>query len=83
MLALGLTGGYPHLARGRIAMAALALLYVLSPVDLVPELFVPLIGLADDALVAAWLVGVLLSETDAFLSWDRERSRTVRGEVIG
>ena len=55
MLWLGLTGRYPHLARGRIAVGMLALLYVLSPVDLVPEIVLPLIGLADDALVATWL----------------------------
>jgi uncharacterized membrane protein YkvA (DUF1232 family) len=82
MLTLGLTGRYPHLAKNRMGMAVLALLYILSPVDVVPELLVPLLGLADDALVAAWLAGVVLSETDAFLTWERDRSKTVTGEVL-
>jgi uncharacterized membrane protein YkvA (DUF1232 family) len=82
MLAKGFTGRYPHLARGRIALAALALVYLVSPVDLIPELFVPILGLADDAVVAAWLVGVLLAEAETFLTWLRDRSRTVVGHVL-
>ena len=83
MLWLGLTGRYPHLARGRIAVGMLALLYVLSPVDLVPEIVLPLIGLADDALVATWLAGTVLAETEAFLGWEREQPRVVLGETVG
>jgi uncharacterized membrane protein YkvA (DUF1232 family) len=82
MLALGFGGRYPHLGKGRIALAALALVYVISPVDAVPELVVPFLGLADDALVTAWLAGVVLAETDAFLGWEAERARTVVGEVV-
>jgi uncharacterized membrane protein YkvA (DUF1232 family) len=82
MLAAGFNGSYPHLAKGRVALAALALLYLVSPIDVVPELLVPLLGLADDALVAAWLVGVLLSESEAFLDWERRRSTVIIGEVV-
>jgi hypothetical protein len=32
--------------------------------------------------VAAWLVGVLLSETDTFLDWERARADVVVGEVV-
>jgi uncharacterized membrane protein YkvA (DUF1232 family) len=58
-------------------------LYIVSPVDLIPEIVVPVLGLGDDALVAAWLAGVVLSETDAFLGWEKERADVVIGEVIG
>lgn len=74
MVAWGLAGRYPHLDARRLGLAALALLYVVSPVDLMPELFVPLLGLGDDAFVAAWMVGALLSETDAFLAWESGRA---------
>ena len=86
MLSMGLSGRYPHLHTSRVALAGLALLYVVSPVDLVPELIVPLVGLGDDALVAAWLAGVVLSETDTFLAWEKAAAepgvRVVDGEVI-
>jgi len=82
MLRLGFTGRYPYLAKGRLGLCLLAMLYVLSPVDLVPELFVPILGLGDDAVVMAWLAGTVLSETDAFLRWERAEGEVVIGEVI-
>jgi uncharacterized membrane protein YkvA (DUF1232 family) len=86
MVSLGLAGRYPHLAKGRLALAVLALVYLVSPVDLIPELFVPVLGLGDDALVAAWLAGFVLSETETFLDWERRgtaaQDRVVIGEVI-
>ncbi len=84
MLAQGLTGRYPHLDRRRVLFAALGLVYVLSPVDLVPELLLPLIGLGDDALVLTWVLGSVLAETEAFLGWERASGRgpVVVGEVV-
>jgi uncharacterized membrane protein YkvA (DUF1232 family) len=86
MLSMGLSGRYPYLDRSRMAMAALALLYVISPVDLMPEVILPLIGLGDDAFVAAWLAGAVLSETDTFLAWEKATGDgdvdVVVGEVV-
>ena len=83
MLRLGLSGRYPGLAKSRILLAVFGLLYIVSPVDLVPEVFFSIFGLGDDALVAAWVVGAVLGETDAFLRWEAEGSRrVVVGEVI-
>jgi uncharacterized membrane protein YkvA (DUF1232 family) len=69
-----LSGAYPGTSRGRLWALAAGLLYVLSPVDLLPEAVLPLIGLADDAFVVAWLAGQLLGETDEFVRWERERA---------
>jgi len=59
-----------------------ALLYVVSPIDLVPELLLPILGLGDDALVISWIAASLINETESFLSWERDRDRTVRGDII-
>lgn len=83
MLSQGLRGSYPHLDRSRMLLVALGLLYVVSPVDLVPEMFIPLLGLGDDAVLVAWLAGTVLSETEAFLAWERDAAKVVEGEVIG
>lgn len=82
MIRLGLTGRYPFLDKRRTALVLLALVYVISPVDLVPEALVPLLGFGDDAMVATWLVGALMAEAGAFLNWERGTARTVAGEVI-
>lgn len=82
MVFQGMRGRYPHLDKGRVGLAVLGLLYVLSPVDFVPEIILPLLGLGDDAFVAAFVIGALLSEVDAFLEWEAQQTRTVVGEVV-
>ena len=82
MLGMALSGRYPGLAKGRIALALLGVLYILSPVDLMPEVLLGIFGLGDDAFVAAWVAGAVLSETDAFLRWEGEQRHVVVGEVI-
>ncbi|MEU6698789.1 YkvA family protein [Pseudonocardia sp. NPDC046786] len=62
-------GSYPHLGKGRLALFLLALAYLVSPVDLVPEAFLTVFGLGDDAIVAMWLGGALLVEADRYLGW--------------
>jgi uncharacterized membrane protein YkvA (DUF1232 family) len=90
------TGEYPGATRGRLLMIAAAVAYVLSPVDLVPEAFLAVFGLADDAMVVSWIAAALINETEGFLAWERSNptagaSRsasadaahdTVRGNVV-
>ena len=59
-----------------------AVLYVVSPLDLVPEAILPLVGLGDDAIVIAWIATALVNQTEGFLAWERQREQTVRGDVI-
>jgi uncharacterized membrane protein YkvA (DUF1232 family) len=92
------SGQYAGTTRGRLVAVAAALLYILSPVDLVPDVLLPF-GLVDDAVVLTWVVGRLLGETDAFLRWERAEAsggsgrqrrgrgrggspRVVRGQVV-
>ncbi len=77
MVSAALSGRYAELGRGRLAMLVLALAYLVSPVDLVPEVFLGLLGLGDDAVVALWLGGALLVETDRYLDWERQQPRVV------
>ncbi len=65
----------------RIAMMAAATAYVLSPVDLMPELFLTVFGLADDALMITWLAGSVLAETERFLEWEARGRGVIPGHV--
>lgn len=75
---------------GRFLAMALATAYVVSPIDLVPELLLGPLGLIDDGLVVAWIAGSFLSETERFLQWERlggakrkpAHSQTTRDDVI-
>jgi uncharacterized membrane protein YkvA (DUF1232 family) len=77
MLGAALSGAYSGLGRGRLALLVLAVAYLVSPVDLVPEMFLGLFGLGDDAVVALWLGGALLAETDRYLEWERRQPTVI------
>ena len=57
MIGLSLVGRYPQLSRRRLALIVAGVAYLISPIDLIPELLLPLVGWADDAVVLAWLAG--------------------------
>lgn len=61
----------------RLALMTAATAYVISPIDAIPEAFVLVFGLVDDAIMITWLAGTLLSETDRFLEWEKQRDRVV------
>ncbi len=71
-----LTGRYD--GAGRLFLIVAGVAYVLSPIDLLPEMFLLLPGLLDDAFVITWVAGALLDETDRFLRWEGVR----RGGVV-
>jgi uncharacterized membrane protein YkvA (DUF1232 family) len=83
-----LDGSYAGTTAKRLALVAAAVVYVLSPVDLLPELLLPVLGAADDAVVIGWAIKAFVEETDRFLSWElgpgvRARPSTVPGPVVG
>lgn len=61
----------------RVAMMAAMTAYVVSPIDILPEAALLVFGLADDAVMITWLAGTVLSETERFLEWEKERVRVV------
>ncbi len=77
-----LFGRYAGTTRSRLLLMAAAVVYIVSPVDFVPELFVPFLGLVDDAFVVAWLAGTVLLETERFLDWEGQQHQVVPGQVV-
>src|SRR5262245_2026867 len=69
----------------KLGLVAGAVVYVASPIDLVPEALLPVLGAADDAVVITWAIKVFFEETDRFIAWEigqglhRPRSSTRRG----
>jgi len=76
------SGSYRGWDRRRVLGLMVGVVYVVSPVDLVPEVLLGFFGLADDALVAAWLAGAVLAEVDGFLDWENAERKVVRGDVL-
>ena len=66
----------------RVAAMAAATAYIASPIDLFPEGLLLVLGLADDVVMATWLAGAVLSETERFLEWEQSRKAVVDGRVV-
>jgi uncharacterized membrane protein YkvA (DUF1232 family) len=66
------SGSYRGLSVRTLASLAAALLYLLSPVDLVPD-FIPGIGLIDDVVVLALLLQSLAQDLATFRAWEQNR----------
>lgn len=64
--------GYAGLPGNRKVLWALALVYLISPIDILPE-FLPIIGVTDDAGVAVWLLTSVSTATGLYLRHERER----------
>lgn len=55
-----------------IVSVVAALLYFVSPVDLIPDL-IPFLGFIDDAAIVAYVLKSLKTDIDAFRTWELER----------
>ena len=56
-----------------IILPLLGLLYVLSPIDLLPDFILPVIGIMDDLAVLSLAIPKLIKEVDKFLLWEANR----------
>jgi len=65
-------GSYPGLSMRTLATVATGILYVLSPMDLVPD-FIPGVGLIDDVAVLALLLHMLAQDLTVFRAWEQTR----------
>jgi uncharacterized membrane protein YkvA (DUF1232 family) len=65
-------GSYRGLSMRTIVSLAATLLYIVSPIDLMPD-FIPGIGLIDDAAVLALLLHSIAQDLAAFRGWEQNR----------
>ncbi len=68
------TGAYKDIPWRVIASVALTLLYVLNPMDIMPDV-IPFFGFIDDAGVLALLLKMIKSDFDQYLAWKENRSK--------
>ena len=71
-------GDYAGVTRGRLLTVLGAVAYVVSPIDVIPELALSVFGLADDAVVVSWIAATVVNETESFLAWERSNPSTRR-----
>ncbi len=64
-------GRYPALQRSQVLLWAASLVYLVSPIDVLPD-FLPVIGVTDDAGVLVWLLSSLSIASGTFLRWEKD-----------
>ena len=74
------SGDYRVLPQRTLLAAAFAILYVIDPLDLMPD-FIPGIGLMDDAAVVAFVVKALQSDIHEYRTWTEKLVRRLRQAV--
>ncbi len=74
------SGEYTGTSLSRLALVAAGIAYVVSPVDLMPEALLGVVGLADDAMVLGWVTTTLVEETEKFLAWEQSTGRGPHGD---
>ncbi|MBC8460274.1 MAG: DUF1232 domain-containing protein [Deltaproteobacteria bacterium] len=65
-----ISGEYREIPWWSIAAIVAALLYVLSPIDLIPD-FIPVIGYIDDALVVAACLAMVEQDLQNYRDWKK------------
>lgn len=66
------SGEYREISTGTIVSGLAVLLYVLSPIDLIPD-FIPVLGFLDDLSLISWFVGKFHGEIFRFRAWENVR----------
>ena len=76
MLSAVTRGEYRGTTFSHMALLAAAVVYIVSPLDFMPEALFSVFGLTDDAIVVTWLIAALVNDTEEFLTWERSGART-------
>ena len=69
-----ISGEYREIPTSTIISGLAVLLYVLSPIDLVPD-FIPVLGFLDDLSLVSWFVGKFQGELVRFHEWEESAHR--------
>ena len=72
-----ISGEYREISANTIVSGLAVLLYVLSPIDLIPD-FIPVLGFIDDLSLVSWFVGKFQGEIIRFREWEE----TGRGQAL-
>lgn len=73
MVGAWVKGDYRDVPWQSIVLALGTLVYFVSPVDSIPDA-IPVLGLADDAMLIRWTVRSIRSDIDDFAAWEKRKA---------
>jgi len=69
ILKASVRGAYTGLSVHKLVTIVSAILYLISPLDVIPD-FIPVVGYVDDAAVIAWVLKSIAEELKDFKMWE-------------
>ncbi|MDE3041330.1 MAG: DUF1232 domain-containing protein [Nitrospirota bacterium] len=69
LLKASMSGVYTGLSVRKLVAIVAAILYLISPLDVIPD-FIPVVGYVDDAAVIAWVMKSIAEELKDFKIWE-------------
>lgn len=66
------TGSYRNISKKAVAGIVIGFVYLVSPVDLIPDFF-SVFGLADDVAVIGFITYLLKEDLDSFRTWEEKQ----------
>ena len=70
-------GDYRDIDAGDVRKIVAGLVYLVMPVDVVPDFLGPVLGFVDDIVVLRWIIRTLRNEIQRFEAWERGEGRDV------
>lgn len=75
------TGSYRDISTFTVVSGLAVLLYVLSPIDIIPD-FIPVVGFLDDLSLISWFVGRFQGEMTRFREWENSANASAARGLI-
>ncbi len=69
-----ISGEYKEVPWHTITAVAAALIYILSPIDFIPD-FIPVVGLTDDAFVFSLCLNLVREDLEKYRKWKEEKAK--------
>ncbi len=76
MLRAWVKGDYRDVSSQAMLLVVTAVLYFVTPLDVIPD-FIVALGFVDDAAIVAYVLGLVKSEIDKFKQWELQSSTNV------
>lgn len=68
-----ISGDYREVPWGSLVLIVCAIIYFVSPIDLIPD-FIPVAGYIDDAVVMAFVIKQINSDLQKYKEWKRAKA---------
>lgn len=68
-----INGSYREVSNKSLLIGVAVLLYLVTPLDVIPD-FIPVIGFLDDLSLMAWFINAFQQEISKFKTWESDQS---------